>query len=121
MNNDENPSTQALGQAVDDLTGIAAPGSPEGPDLVATGLEDVPGNTPGPVLEEISTNPPPVPGLQMEKLAGCLWHWRDGWALDPLHGMPFDGASAELVAELTTLARQVGPGSFRVTFYFEAR
>ena len=124
MNNDESPSIQAPGQAVDDPTGIAAPGSPEGspegPEQAAT----------GPALEQISTNPPPVPGLQVEKLAGSLWHrsgrpdnmprtHRPKW--ENLHAGPLEGMPVELVAALTTLAREIGPGAFRVTFSFEAR
>jgi hypothetical protein len=116
MNNDETPS-QAPGQVVDDPTGIAAPGSPEG-------------SPEGPALEEISTNPPPVPGLQVEKLAGSLWHRPDcpddmprthlpKW--ENLHAGPLVDMPVELVAALTTLAREIGPGAFRVTFSFEAR
>lgn len=102
MNNEENPSIQAPGQAVDNPTRIAALGSPEGS--------------------------PPGPKLQV--LARSLWHRPDCPDYMPrthlpkwenLHAGPLVDMPVELVAALTTLAREIGPGAFRVTFSFEAR
>lgn len=90
MSEDPNTTTQAAGMALEPITTAEGENAQafelDAPQAHAIGYPEGDQVTPGPVLEEISTNPPPVPGLQVEKPAGSLWHRRDGWPLDSTAG-----------------------------------